>query len=84
MTYMGRRPPAFARNLAGARLLNIAHGLYPLHPIAEPTLNALVAWLNQNVNLAGGRTYSGGLTKFEPGEAMRIPIPPLEYFHHVA
>ncbi len=84
MTYMGRRPPAFARNLAGARLLNIAHGLYPLAPVAEPVLNALVAWLNQNVALADGRTYAGGLTKFEPGEAMRIPIPPLSYFRDVA
>ena len=26
-TYMARRPPAFTRNLAGARHINIAHGL---------------------------------------------------------
>ena len=84
MTYMGRRPPVFARNLAGARLLNIAHGLYPLQPIAPRTLNALVDWLNKNTPLAAGRVYAGGLVKFEPGEAMRIPVPPLEHFSHVA
>ncbi len=28
-TYMARRPPAFVRNLAEARHINIAHGLYP-------------------------------------------------------
>ena len=31
-SYMARRPPAFVRNLAGARFLNIAHGLYPREP----------------------------------------------------
>ena len=28
-TYMARRPPAFVHNRAGARHLNIAHGIYP-------------------------------------------------------
>jgi len=84
MTYMGRRPPVFARNLANARLLNIAHGLYPLRPVSPRVMEALVAWLNANVSVAHGRTYGGGLVKFEPGEAMRIPVPPLEYFNHVA
>jgi adenine-specific DNA-methyltransferase len=28
-TYMARRPPAFVHNLAGARHVNIDHGLYP-------------------------------------------------------
>ena len=28
-TYMARRPPAFVRNLADARYINIAHGIYP-------------------------------------------------------
>ncbi len=32
-SYMARRPPAFVRNLAGARFLNIAHGLYPREPL---------------------------------------------------
>ncbi|MBI3887029.1 MAG: methyltransferase domain-containing protein [Opitutae bacterium] len=84
MTYMGRRPPVFARNLAGARLLNIAHGLYPRIPTDDALLDALVGWLNRHVLPSAGRTYAGGLVKFEPGEAMRIPVPTLEHFAHVA
>ncbi len=75
MTYMGRRPPVFAHNKAGAKLINVAHGLYPRQPIGVPALRTLVAWLNQNVRQDAGRAYAGGLTKFEPGEAMRIMIP---------
>jgi hypothetical protein len=33
MTYMRRGPPMFARNKAGAQLLNIAHGLFPKTPL---------------------------------------------------
>lgn len=75
MTYMGRRPPAFAFNAAGARLINVAHGLYPRQPIPEAPLRRLVQWLNANVSIEGGRVYAGGLTKFEPSEAMRILLP---------
>ena len=35
-SYMARRPPAFVRNLAAARHINIAHGLYPRDPLASP------------------------------------------------
>ena len=41
-TYMARRPPAFVRNLAGARHINIAHGLYPREPPAT-ALDRLLA-----------------------------------------
>ena len=75
MTYMGRRPPVFARNAAGARLINVAHGLYPKQSFSEEYLLALVHWLNANVTIAQGRTYAGGLTKFEPSEVMRLMIP---------
>ncbi|MGI8431458.1 MAG: Eco57I restriction-modification methylase domain-containing protein [Chthoniobacterales bacterium] len=75
MSYMARRPPKFARNACGARLLNIAHGLTPLRPLDLPFQNRLVAWLNENVCPTGGRTYAGGMVKFEPGDAMRIPLP---------
>ncbi len=77
VTYMGRRPPVFARNLAGARLINVAHGLYPREgaQIDEPYMRTLVAWLNQNVRQDDGRVYAGGLTKFEPSEVMRLYIP---------
>ncbi len=74
-TYMARRPPAFVRNPCGARHLNIAHGIYPREPLAAGTLDALANWLQQNVCTSAGRTYAGGLTKFEPREIERILIP---------
>jgi hypothetical protein len=74
-TYMARRPPAFVRNRAGARLLNIAHGIYPREPMSEAQLMALVRALQATVSRSDGRTYSGGLTKFEPSELERVPIP---------
>ena len=80
-TYMARRPPAFVRNLCGARLLNIAHGLYPRESLTEKTVTALIAWLKTNVRLDSGRVYAGGLTKFEPKEVERITIPGLERLH---
>ena len=76
-TYMARRPPAFVRNPFGARHLNIAHGIYPRDPLPPPTLDALAKWLRSNVRIASGRTYAGGLTKFEPKEIERLPVPPL-------
>jgi adenine-specific DNA-methyltransferase len=75
MTYMGRRPPVFVLNRAGAQLINVAHGLYPRRPISEDFMARLVRWLNENVTRENGRVYAGGLTKFEPSEAMRILVP---------
>ena len=77
-TYMARRPPAFARNLASARHLNIAHGLYPREPLADRVLSGLVDYLSMKTNVIDGRTYAGGLTKFEPGEMERLFVPGLE------
>ena len=77
-TYMARRPPAFVRNLCGARHINIAHGLYPREKLDDATLDALAAFLRENVAQAAGRTYAGGLTKFEPKELERVPVPRLE------
>jgi hypothetical protein len=74
-SYMARRPPTFVRNLAAARHLNIAHGLYPREPLPGEVLDRLAAYLRGSVSLGQGRTYSGGLTKFEPGEMERLPIP---------
>ena len=76
-TYMARRPPAFVRNLCGARHINIAHGLYPRAPLDDAMLDALAAFLRENVAQAAGRTYAGGLTKFEPKELERVLVPPL-------
>jgi SAM-dependent methyltransferase len=74
-TYMARKKPVFVRNLAGARHLNIAHGLYPRAPLSTKALDALADHLTKTVELAFGRTYAGGLVKFEPREMERLPIP---------
>lgn len=74
-TYMARRPPAFVRNLVGARHVNVAHGIYPRDPLSVHLLDALAASLSTGVSVALGRTYAGGLTKFEPSEMERIPVP---------
>ncbi|RMH41232.1 MAG: class I SAM-dependent methyltransferase [Deltaproteobacteria bacterium] len=74
-TYMARRPPAFVRNLAGAAHLNIAHGIYPRETLSAEQLDALARHLAAAASVADGRTYAGGLTKFEPGELARILVP---------
>ena len=74
-TYMARRPPAFVRNLCGARLINVAHGLYPRVELTNEQLDAMAAWLRRSVGMHEGRTYAGGLTKFEPKEVERIRAP---------
>jgi hypothetical protein len=78
VSYMARRPPSFIRNLCGARHINIAHGLYPRERLNMKTLDAMVLWLRNNVSVSSGRTYAGGLTKFEPREIERLVIPSLE------
>jgi hypothetical protein len=74
-TYMARRPPAFTRNLAGARHINIAHGLYPRVELPEAAIDRLLDSLRRSVSVHDGRTYAGGLTKFEPREMERLPVP---------
>jgi hypothetical protein len=74
-TYMARRPPAFVRNLADARHINIAHGLYPREDFTSDFLDAIAKYLSGNTSTTSGRTYAGGLTKFEPREMERLPVP---------
>ena len=74
-TYMARRPPAFVRNDAGARHINIAHGLYPRQQMDAAVLDGLAQWLRSGVSLCQGRAYAGGLVKFEPKEMERIAVP---------
>ena len=74
-TYMARRPPAFVRNLAGARNINAVHGIYPREPMSEATLDKLAVALRGAAATAVGRTYAGGLLKFEPSEMARISVP---------
>jgi hypothetical protein len=74
-TYMARRAPVFVRNLADARHINIAHGLYPREQLHKKVLDTLAAFLTASVSISQGRTYAGGLTKFEPREMERLFIP---------
>ncbi len=74
-TYMARRPPTFVRNLADARHINIAHGLYPRTGLTNEQLASLVTYLSRSVSVDQGRTYAGGLTKFEPREMERLLVP---------
>lgn len=74
-TYMARRPPGFAINGADARHINIAHGLYPREPLTDQVKLALVKYLQSNISQRSGRTYAGGLTKFEPREMERLIVP---------
>jgi hypothetical protein len=77
-TYMARRPPAFVRNDAEARHINIAHGLYPRQQVEGGLLDLLADHLRCAVTTSQGRTYAGGLVKFEPKEMERIPVPTWE------
>ncbi|RIV57253.1 Eco57I restriction-modification methylase domain-containing protein [Burkholderia pseudomallei] len=77
-TYMARRPPQFTLNACDARHINVAHGLYPREPLESGVMARLVTWLNKNISTGSGRTYAGGLTKFEPKEIERLRIPSLE------
>ena len=47
----------------------------PRETMDDITLDALAAWLRDNVGVESGRTYAGGLTKFEPKEIERIWVP---------
>ncbi len=74
-TYMARRPPAFVQNDGDARHINIAHGLYPRVPLTPDALALLAAHLSRSTRLGQGRTYAGGLVKFEPKEMERLLVP---------
>jgi adenine-specific DNA-methyltransferase len=82
-TYMARRAPAFVRNLVDARHINIAHGLYPRDPMSSVLLDRLATYLSTAVSLHQGRTYAGGLTKFEPREMERLLVPSPEMLQHI-
>jgi hypothetical protein len=55
--------------------VNIAHGLYPRQPLPAVALDGLAAYLRRSVRPGDGRTYAGGLTKFEPREMERLRVP---------
>jgi hypothetical protein len=75
-TYMARQPPMFAANPDGCQIVNVFHGIHFLEHVDDETVNALVAWLNAHRHtLSGGRTYHGGLRKFEPRELEALLVP---------
>jgi hypothetical protein len=49
---MARRPPAFVRNTVKARYFNIAHGLYPVQPMTEKELAAVLGSLSTCAKLS--------------------------------
>lgn len=76
-TYMARQAPGFALNVDGLALVNVVHGLYPRTALTSSEMRALVTFLNeQRPSYRGaGRTYQGGLEKFEPREMEALLVP---------
>jgi hypothetical protein len=74
---MARQAPRFARNPDGVALLNIGHGIHPRVEMTAEELDELASALNEaRAGFAGsGRTYHGGLEKFEPREMEALLIP---------
>lgn len=75
MTYMARHAPNFVVNYDNLAMLNVVHGIYLTVELSERAVSRLAAYLNTHVSTADGRTYAGGLTKFEPREVERLVVP---------
>jgi hypothetical protein len=75
-SYMARQAPAFALNPDEMLLVNVAHGLYPRRPLSTDEMQRLVDALNgaRDAYAGHGRTYQGGLEKFEPREMEALPV----------
>lgn len=78
MTYM-------ARSASRLRKKHMRRSYYQHRPrsvppctLTEDDLDLIIQWLNTNICTSSGRTYAGGLTKFEPREVMRLHMPPLD------
>jgi hypothetical protein len=78
---MARRAPVFALNPDGLVLVNIAHGLHPRSDMTQAALRELTRSLNRQRDAfrGSGRTYQGGLEKYEPREMERLLIYPLAH-----
>lgn len=77
VSYMARQPPRFAVNPNGLALVNIGHGVFPREEMTNAQLRELVDALNgmRDRFTGTGRTYHGGLEKFEPREMESLPVP---------
>jgi predicted RNA methylase len=76
-SYMARQAPRFAENPDGLLHVNIAHGLYPRRKMNQSDILRLTTLLNDRRDrfVGLGRTYQGGLEKFEPREMEALSIP---------
>jgi adenine-specific DNA-methyltransferase len=75
-SYMARQAPAFALNPDRLALVNIGHGIYPTQNLDAVALAILARQLNESRETfrGEGRTYQGGLEKFEPREMEALLI----------
>lgn len=75
-SYMARQAPVFALNPDGLVTVNVVHGLWPKLPLHKDELQRLTEHLNRaRASFVGrGRTYFGGLEKFEPREMEALPV----------
>ena len=76
-SYMARQAPHFALNPDGLAIVNVLHGIYPNRPATLNQLTVLVEFLNhaRETFRGNGRTYHGGLEKFEPREMESLRVP---------
>jgi predicted RNA methylase len=76
-TYMARSAVRFAYNPDGLALLNVGHGIFPTSDLNDSQVQNIVEVLNhlRETFVGMGRTYHGGLEKFEPREMEQLPIP---------
>jgi hypothetical protein len=74
---MARQAPFFALNPDGIALINIGHGIHPMVDMSDDDIALLVEALNSERQqfVGKGRTYHGGLEKFEPREMENLPLP---------
>jgi adenine-specific DNA-methyltransferase len=73
-TYMARQAPVFALNPDRLVLLNIGHGIWPKDGVDPRELVERLTMARQSF-AGAGRTYHGGLEKFEPGEMEALILP---------
>lgn len=73
-SYMARQAPVFALNPDGLVLLNIAHGVWPREGVDAAVLVERLNSARQSFR-GNGRTYHGGLEKFEPREMEALLVP---------